>query len=227
MLYRLSTIVQRVANKAIVDETKSGGTGPMEIVASGFDAELNATWQDESMPWHCYVVRDDGVSIDVLGHLRTRRFFSQGRTWRDPHVFEQEFWVIPVRTSEDSKKVGLGMINRAIDMHWREMAKLDPTVFSRATVPRPGRDGHGELYYARWVKKYLDAVEAHGQRYMKHLLADHPGWKAQLIRDTIYDAGRWEPKLMKDRPGPGKAGGEMTEHCQRILAADMNKGEHT
>lgn len=226
MLHQLSANIDYVQNKTRV--RSSGPTGSPEVVARGYDMAAGATWQDESMPWSCEAVRDDGVTVAVVGRLRTRRFSGGGRSWRDPHVFEQEQYVIPVRTSSDAKRVGLGMINQAIETFWRDLEKLDDTMFARAKgVPRPGRSGHTELHYARWVQKYLAAVETHGQRYMASLLESNPGYTASVIRRTINEAESSKFKLITDRPGQGKAGGRMTDKCARILDSNPQTNEGT
>lgn len=228
MLAQQSSIIDFVANKAIVEWSGSDGDGRPEVLDRGYDAATEAMWHDELTPWRCTVKRDDGVAFDVIGQLRTRSFISNQRTWRTPYVFEQQYLMLPIRSAADYAAVGLGMINRAIEAYWRKLEKIDETMFAQAGgVPRPGRAGHDELHYARWVKRYLDAVDAHGQQYMSHLLADHPGYTANVIRRTINEAATPKHRLIRDRPGRGKAGGTMTDKCQRLLASDdSNKGEH-
>ena len=223
MVAQRSANMNSVSNKAIVEQ--SWPEGPATVVDRGYEPKHEAMWHDELVPWHCRVAREDGATFEVVGHLRTRSFVSSERTWRDPYVFEQEYLMLPIRSAADYTRVGLGMINRAIEAYWRNLEKLDETMFAQAGgVPRPGRAGHDEKYYALWVRRYLDAVEQHGQRYMAHLLAEHPGYTANVIRRTISEAETTKHRLITNRPGRGKAGGTMTEKCKRILAESTNEG---
>jgi hypothetical protein len=95
----------------------------------------------------------------------------------------------------------------------REMAES----VQAGPTPRPGRRGNGIDHYLTWAVRYAEKVSNGVRNPHKQLADEHdvPSW--EYVRDTITDARRRYGLLTK--PGPGKAGGVLTDKAKQLLAA--------
>ena len=91
--------------------------------------------------------------------------------------------------------------------HWRGKS---------LTLPKPGRRGHPESFYAMWVKRYVDALEREPRSPVKLLAEEHHYSRGQ-IRAWLDKAEHLG--LLVGRPSgmTGRAGGRMSAKCRRVL----------
>lgn len=102
-------------------------------------------------------------------------------------------------------------------VHSSPQGWLDLPVEWRAGMPDlhvPGSPGHPLAFYATWVKRYLDVCGDGEPRPMDRLVSASPGETRQSINRYLKRA---EIKGLIERAGPGRAGGRMTEKCERVL----------
>jgi hypothetical protein len=99
--------------------------------------------------------------------------------------------------------------------HWRGKS---------LTLPKPGRRGHPEAFYAMWVKRYVDALEREPRSPVKLLGEEHHYSRGQ-IRSWLDKAERLG--LLVGRPSgtTGRAGGRMSAKCRRILEGKPTGGD--
>lgn len=75
---------------------------------------------------------------------------------------------------------------------------------------RPGRRGHGDLHFAQWAARYVDAM-GHSRHPIKWLADKYPGHSRTWIRDTIKQARHRgmltrSPRVDYQGPREGTAG---------------------
>jgi hypothetical protein len=83
-----------------------------------------------------------------------------------------------------------------------------------AESPRPGRAGHPPEFYAEWAQRYVAACERRDQP-VAWLVDQHPGVSKQSIARYLAKAEQLD--LITNRPGRGRAGGELTERARHLL----------
>lgn len=117
------------------------------------------------------------------------------------------------------RRMGLSEVHalweRMLRFHWMDLP--DEWRAGMLDTARPGRRGWPLGFYADWVRRYVDACDR-SDTPVELLVNEHPGeTKAAIHR---YLAAAEKRGLIADRPGRGKAGGRMTDKCQRVLAGE-------
>ena len=91
------------------------------------------------------------------------------------------------------------------------------TLDDQGRVPRPGRRGRNDIFYARWAALYVDAL-AEGPNPLPRLAkAEH--LNESTIRGFLHEARR--RKLLTDAP-PGRAGGQLTRKAETLLTKEWD-----
>jgi hypothetical protein len=207
--------------------------GPTTASPQTYDPP-NAVRSDVRMPVTllCRSDRRPGIQYEVEGWLTTTRWFSEGKTGRDPWAFEMGQF-IGLRydeppTSDEITASGQGSLYRAVKRFYRDLAEHDPSMWGAAkSLPPPGRRGLPDGHYALWAKRYLDAVEQHGRGYLPTLLAEHPGITKANLHRTVTRAEDLGLCVIHRSPG-NVSSGHMTDKGLRLLAeaAESNDQEN-
>lgn len=96
--------------------------------------------------------------------------------------------------------------------------------FRAGLRPRhPGRKGRPVADLALLVQCYVTACEESTEPMELLLSRDYPGETKQALNRRLRRAV--DLGLMTKRPGPGRAGGEMTDECRRVLAEGKRSGD--
>jgi hypothetical protein len=97
-----------------------------------------------------------------------------------------------------------------------------------APSSRPGRKGHGLVFYAVWAARYADLVSDGSEtpsRRPHRVLADRyasEGFSESAIRGIVNDA-RHRHRLLTPAAVRGRPGGQLTEKAKAVLA-ELEKG---
>lgn len=91
-------------------------------------------------------------------------------------------------------------------------------------LPRPGRRGRSDVFYARWAQRYVDALAQNPKHPIKHIVdtATEPGTTASQVR--WYLTAARERNLLTEAPAGG-AGGELTDKARLLLTQVANNKE--
>jgi hypothetical protein len=117
------------------------------------------------------------------------------------------------------RKLGFGAVVDAVN-DWLSDPYLRERLGSPWTrpIPRPGRRGRADVEYARWARRYVEALAHAPRNPVKHLIDTAPA-------DEVLTAGqvRWylgearKRGLLTDAPA-GSAGGKLTAKARSLLA---------
>jgi len=120
------------------------------------------------------------------------------------------------------KKLNLGALHRQVEAEFRRPTTLfllwEPWVSTIAkdgiAIPRPGRRGRDQLYYAEWARRYVEACSIAPRSPLKHLVATSPAETEGTIRAFL---NRARAKGLLTKAPAGKSGGELTRKARELL----------
>jgi hypothetical protein len=103
-----------------------------------------------------------------------------------------------------------------------EALLLQPFGFTGEEEPtprRPGRAGRPDLFYAEKAARYVEALRDHPRDVIRHLVAEdaaagHPENDEERWRGWLKIARQ---RVLLTPAPPGRAGGQLTPHCRRLL----------
>lgn len=140
---------------------------------------------------------------------------------REVRIFSTSGVGMPLH-DELSARLHLGDFTKQVAREVKRPATLFLLPGEWTTAPvkvakRPGRRGHGELFYARWAQRYVDALEdeeREGSVY-EYLAAKYDEPRARTIALWITKARNEHGFLTKTKRGV--EGGELTEAAKQEL----------
>lgn len=117
-----------------------------------------------------------------------------------------------LRTALDA--LGIERLDAAISREIRWLATVGDLPMPMRRISQRGTVGRDPLWVARFVERYLSAVEE--GRGSASQFAETEGYTPQGVSRILRRAEGLG--LLTGRPGRGKAGGTMTDECRRLLA---------
>lgn len=166
-------------------------------------------------PWvDCMTVTDDGAAV----RLRLVVSGPEG----EPTVTRVEV-VNPdgALTRRYLRGVGLGQVVDEVGRvlaDWSVSRRLGDTW--RREVHRPGRAGRPDVHYAEWARRYVEALEV-SRSPIKHIVNDDRAKGDHRTEQEVRaKVNRARDRGLLTRPPKGRAGGELTDRCRRLLSGE-------